>query len=220
MESRRFSEVEQTQAAPDYARYDRIWQRVAPGTNPYPQARAANQAAAQTMQMPAQPINGATQQNTAPSSKQLMLPGAEANPCCMGSEAQELSLVLEGFAQEEKVDSMTYVQLARYAPNRSAATILRELGKHAEQRSKELGAAYYLITGEQKRIDSAGVVLPRLPYRELLRQRYHDTACNAFNYARAQESTPDPCLQRLLHTFSAESYHDADQVLKLLAQLQ
>lgn len=220
MENTRFSEVEQAAAVPDYARYDRIWQRVAPGMNPYPQARAANQAAEQTVQMMAPPVNGTSQQSSAARNQLLMLPGAESNPCCMGSEAQELSLVVEGFAQEEKVDSITFMQLARYAPNRSAAMVLRELGKYAEQRSKELGAAYYLITGEQKKFDSAGVVLPRLPYRELLRQRYHDTACNAFNYARAQDATPDPCLQRLLGTFSKESYRDADQVLKLLAQLQ
>ena len=28
-------------AAPDYARYDRIWQRVAPAMDPYPEVRAA-----------------------------------------------------------------------------------------------------------------------------------------------------------------------------------
>lgn len=219
MENTRFSEVEQAEAAPDYARYDRIWQRVAPGMNPYPQVRAANQPK-QAPQVTALPVNAVPQPPAASSNQELMLPGAESNPCCMGSEAQEMSVVLEGFAQEEKVDSMTYMQLARYAPTRSAAVTLRELGKRAEQRAKELGAAYYLITGEQKKVESAGVILPRLPYRELLRQRYHDMACNAFNYARAEESTPDTCLQKLLERFSAESYRDADQILQLLAQLQ
>ena len=33
-------------AAPDYARYDRIWQRVAPAMDPYPEVRAARGGAA------------------------------------------------------------------------------------------------------------------------------------------------------------------------------
>ena len=231
-----YSGIDSLEAVPDYARYDRLWQRVAPTMNPYPEVRAAQNAAvpvAAMQQPPAMPQTAAARQTTPvqqttardaqlteTEKQELTLPGAEANPCCMGSEAQDLVEVLEGFAQEEMADAATYRQLARFAPNRMAAAALREMGRGADQRGRELAAAYYLITGEQKRITSAAVVLPRLPYRELLRERYHATVCNAFNYARAEDATPDPCLQRLLRRFSEESYAASERLLRLLAQVQ
>lgn len=210
------SGIDLLEAPPDYARYDRIWQRVAPAMNPYPAVRAGQA--------------GATPENRAPEAQpqpeqetlrqELALPGAQADPCCMGTEARELVAVLEGFGQEALADSATYRQLARFAPTPMAAAGLRELGRGADRRGRELAAAYFLITGEQKRPASASVVLPRLPYRELLRERYHGAVCSAFNYARAADATPDPCLQRLLHRFSEEEYAASERLLRLLAQLQ
>lgn len=214
-----YSGIDQAEAAPDYARYDRIWQRVAPAMNPYPEVRmAAAGTAPATSPAPAAQMQTAQTQET--EQAELALPGAEANPCCMGSEAQDLTAVLEGFAEEEAVDASTYRQLARSAPNRMAAMTLRELGRTADQRARELAAAYYLITGEQKKLGAASVILPRLPYRELLRDRYHAAACNALNYARAADATPDPCLQRILNRFSEENNVAADRLLRLLAQVQ
>ena len=213
MENTSYSGIDDGKAAQDYARYDRIWQRVAPTMTPYPEVRAGQAAAAP-----------AAQQGTALEDmtvrQELALPGAESDPCCMGSEAQDLAEVLEGFAQEEMADGATYRRLARFAPNRMASAVLRELGRGADQRGRELAAAYFLITGEQKHAVSAAVILPRLPYRELLRERYHTTVCNAFNYARAEDATPDPCLQRLLHRFSEETYYASERLLRLLAQVQ
>ncbi len=209
------SGIDLLEAPPDYARYDRIWQRVAPAMNPYPAVRASQALSVPegTAEMQAQPDQESLRQ-------ELALPGAQADPCCMGTEARELAAVLEGFGQEALADGATYRQLARFAPNRMAAAGLRELGRGADQRGRELAAAYFLITGEQKQPASASVILPRLPYRELLRERYHGAVCSAFNYARAADATPDPCLQRLLHRFSEEEYAASERLLRLLAQIQ
>ncbi len=212
------SEISPAEAAPDYARYDRIWQRVAPSMNPYPEVRAAAEAASMpsgtAVQAGAQPGTQETEQS------ELLLPGAQANPCCMGSAAQDLTAVLEGFAEEEAADAATYCRLARCAPNRAARSALGELSAGAGLRSRELTAAYYLITGQTKQLNTAAVVLPRQPYRALLRDRYHAAACNSLNYARAADATPDPCLQRLLKRFSSENEAAADALLRLLAQTQ
>ena len=64
------------------------------------------------------------------------------------------------------------------------------------------------------------VVQPQLSYRAMLRERYHAAVCNGFNYARAEEGTADPCLQRILERFSAENYAAADRLLRLLMQAQ
>ena len=193
-------EIEPIGGAEDYARYDRIWQRVAPEMTPYPAVRKTAVA------------------KTEGDDAMTALPGAEGDPCCMGSEAREMTAVIAGFAGEEAGDGAAYQQIARFAPNRVASSALRELARGAEHRSRELRATYYLITGENSPGSTAAVVLPRLPYRELLRNAYHAAACNALNYARAEESTPDICLQRLLRRFSQENYAASDRVLQLLAQ--
>ncbi len=131
---------------------------------------------------------------------------------CMGSEAQDLTMVVEGFAQEEAADAASYTQLARLAPGRNQAMALRQMGRDAQRRAQELAAAYYLITGAPLQYGAASVVLPRLPYRELLRRSYHAAACNGLNYARAADATMDICLQRLLQRFSNESYAAADRL--------
>lgn len=218
------SEIQQAEAQ-DYARYDRIWQRVAPAMNPYPAVRASA-AAVPTMAEQAHiapaavPAVQESMPNAAAAKAELSLPGAQADPCCMGSDAAELSAVLEAFAQEETADASTYRQLARYAPSRTAAAALRELGNAAQQRSRELWAALYLITGEQKMSGAAAVILPHLTYRELLGDRYHAAACNGLNYNRTAEATVDPCLQRLLQRFAGENYAAADRLLRLIAQVQ
>ena len=61
----------------DFRRYDRIWQRVSPTLEPYP----AEEGEAMTALTPAQ---------------ESQLPGAEADPCCMGSAARESLSVLTG----------------------------------------------------------------------------------------------------------------------------
>ena len=212
------SEISPAEAAPDYARYDRIWQRVAPAMNPYPEVRAAA-AAAETV-VPAAAVQTVSAESQGTVQTQLMLPGAQADPCCMGSAAQEMTAVLEGFAEEEAADAATYRQLVRCAPNRAAQNVLRGLNSAACTRSRELAAAYYLITGQTKQTSTAAVVLPREPYRTLLRDRYHAAACNGLNYARAADGTTDSCLRRLFNRFSEENYDAADTLLRLLAQVQ
>ena len=44
------------------------------------------------------------------------LPGAEENPCCMGTMAQEELGVIEGFIEVELADRRTYQAFARRAP--------------------------------------------------------------------------------------------------------
>ena len=70
----------------DYEACREVWKRVAPGEDPYPMADNAN------TQMSAQ-------------DSELTLPGAEADPCCMGSEASVSVEVLQGFLREELGDT-------------------------------------------------------------------------------------------------------------------
>ena len=88
----------------DYEACREVWKRVAPEEDPYPMADNAN------TQMSAQ-------------DSELTLPGAEVDPCCMGSEARELLAVLEGYIEEELEDRRRYLALSRQAPSWARQTL-------------------------------------------------------------------------------------------------
>ena len=191
--------MDQTLHAPetyDYRRYDRIWQRVSPTLEPYPAAPEDTTTALTTRQ-------------------EAQLPGADINPCCLGSAATEMREVLTGYIEEELADQRYYTALLRRAPAWSQPVVQRlaeEEGRHA----KRLMAVYYLITGK--------CYCPAIPcgciriehWCPALRQRYHAEACGALNYARSADETTDICLKRIFTDLSQEEYRHADTISRLL----
>lgn len=103
--------MEQTIHTPetyDFRKYDQIWRRVAPNLEPYPDLRE-----------PAVPAMAPLASGAAPRASQPPagedlehLPGAEENPCCMGTMAQEELGVIEGFIEVELADRRTYQAFA------------------------------------------------------------------------------------------------------------
>ena len=88
----------------DFRVYDQVWQRVAPGTDPFsPDPAAAGMTAVPQAVRPIPPVNPAPPV-PAPVPRQEgggegNLPGAETNPCCMGTEAEGARLEnMEGAA--------------------------------------------------------------------------------------------------------------------------
>ena len=94
----------------DFRQHDRLWQRVSPGLEPYPETTAEA--------MP--------RREELPPAQEGQLPGAEPNPCCMGSEAMELLAVLEGYIEEELEDRRLYLALSLQAPS-WASQCLRDM---------------------------------------------------------------------------------------------
>lgn len=199
----------------DYRQYDRIWQRVAPNLEPYPEVRRQELEPA----VPAAQMNGmpaATESLTpAQVQQEAQLPGAEMNPCCMGSAAAEMLEVLTGFIEEELADRRYLQAMVRQAPS-WARQRLRDLAASEGAQAKRLMAAYYLITGECYRpnINCDRIYVGR--WCPALRERYHAAACNALNYARAADGTTDPCLSRLLNELSAGEYGHANELMSML----
>ena len=195
-------------AAYDYRRCARVWQRVDPTLNPYPDVRATAAMAADT------PGDGlsAAERNAA-----LTLPGAQADPCCMGTAALESLEVLQGFIREELADRRTYLFLARRAPTAEARQMFRAIASDEGRHARRLLAAVYLITGERY---CPAICYPPLRcdgYCAALRERYHEEVCGGFNYRRASQETLDPCLQQLLLAFSQDEYRHANAMLCLLS---
>lgn len=195
-------------AAYDYRRCARVWQRVDPTLDPYPDVRAAAAMAADT------PSDGLS---AAERNAELTLPGAQADPCCMGTAALESLEVLQDFIREELADRRTYLFLARRAPTAEARQVFRAIASDEGRHARRLLAAVYLITGERY---CPAICYPPLRcdgYCAALRERYHEEVCGGFNYRRASQETLDPCLQQLLLAFSQDEYRHANAMLCLLS---
>ena len=200
----------------DFRRYDRVWKRVSPNLEPYPDfQKEAVTAMAElpggSPNVPAPPAgpeqDGGLEQ----------LPGAQADPCCMGSAAKDMLEVIEGFIEAEVADRRYYQAFARQAPSWARPQI-RDLAADAGMHAKRLMAIYYLITGEcyQPSVSCERIFTGR--WCPALRERYHVEACNGMNYLRAADSTTDPCLARLLTELGEDSYRHADQLLAMLGR--
>lgn len=195
-------------AAYDYRRCARVWQRVDPTLDPYPDVRAAAAMAADT------PGDGLS---AAERNAELTIPGAQADPCCMGTAALESLEVLQGFIREELADRRTYLFLARRAPTAEVRQVFRAIASDEGRHARRLLAAVYLITGERY---CPAICYPPLRcdgYCAALRERYHEEVCGGFNYRRASRETLDPCLQQLLLAFSQDEYRHANAMLCLLS---
>ncbi len=195
-------------AAYDYRRCARVWQRVDPTLDPYPDVRATAAMAADT------PGDGLS---AAERNAELTLPGAQADPCCMGTAALESLEVLQDFIREELADRRTYLFLARRAPTAEARQVFRAIASDEGRHARRLLAAVYLITGERY---CPAICYPPLRcdgYCAALRERYHEEACGGYNYRRASQETLDPCLQQLLLAFSQDEYRHANAMLCLLS---
>ena len=188
----------------DFRQHDRLWQRVSPGLEPYPDTAAP----------------GGGQQGAAPETgltpmQESQLPGADPNPCCMGTEAAELLAVLEGYIEEELEDQRQYLALSRQAPSWARQT-LREIAEDEGGHARRLMTARYLIAGQRYRPNVVRGQLYMGEWCEELRQCYHEEACGGLNYARTADDTTDVCLSGLLRELSAGEYRHAERIMALL----
>ena len=200
----------------DYRMYDRIWQRVSPELVPYPEVRSAPAEAAESAAVgPA----GSAAPRMEGAGGEENLPGAEMNPCCMGSVAQESVAVLEGFMEEELAERRCCLALAGKVRSQCAARLLRRIASEKQAAARELGAAHYLITGS---CYAPSITVEHMQWSclaQALRSLYHQEACNGFNYQRAADGTTDPCLQKLFNRLGDQAYQRAEDVMGLLSKV-
>jgi len=208
----------------DYRMYDRIWQRVSPELVPYPQVRSGS------LMAPADPEEGTSAgqmdintvqdsfSNAASESGQL-LPGAQPDPCCMGSAARDSVAVLEGFVEELLAQRRCYLALSQRLRHQEVSRLFSRIARDKLSAAQELRAALFLITGS---VYEPTVSVGHRCWKnlaEILRSSYHQEACNGFNYQRAGDETTDPCLQKLLNRLGQQSYRHAEQIMALLGEI-
>ena len=232
MENSILGQCPENAAAYDYRMYDRIWQRVSPELDPYPEVRAETAGAvppapaeppapppvpAPKLETPAVP---APVENPAPAvNGEAQLPGAEMNPCCMGTQARESLDVLAGFIEEELAERRSCLSLCRRIHNASVTRLLRRIAHEKQCAARDMCSAYYLITGQSYTPAIAVDQVQRDSLAAALRSCYHQEACNGFNYARASDGTADLCLQKLFDKLSKQSYRRAEEIMCALGQV-
>lgn len=177
----------------DYRRYDRIWRKVSPELDPYPDVRAARPGPPEP---PARP-DGRKER-------------------CMGPAARDDLGVVEEFLRDELADAQTYRHLAALAPTPDGKRLMRALAAEEAKHAKTLRAAYYLITGRTYDVTVVLPPQPRLPWRDRLRERYHAETRAGESYARAARETPDRCLKKLFARLSQDEYRHAERLRELL----
>lgn len=224
----------QTPEVYDFRQYDRIWQRVAPNLEPYPgmmsstrQTASVQQAASarsEAVNLPAAPAAPAAPVPAVPAAPETPavpvpaipeLPGAEQNPCCMGTEAAEMLDVITGYIEAALSDRRYLLALARQAPS-WARRDLRDMAADLQDQARRLMTAHYLITGRRycPSVSTERIYVGR--WCPALRERYHAAACSGFNYARSAEDAMDPCLTKLFEEQSRQSYAHAETLMGLL----
>lgn len=217
----------------DLRRSARVWQRVAPGMEPFPTADGtavpamAPQTAAAEPAAPAQ--MSAAGQETVPAQAAASggeaspgmypapanLPGAVMDPCCMGSAAADMLGVITGFVDECLTQCRQLNLLSRQGPA-WARQKLRQAAAEEEAHVKRLLAVYYLITGTCYHPSVCRPCPRQGGWCAALREQYHLAACTAFNYARAADGTSDACLSRLFSELSQREYQSAEVLTTLL----
>jgi len=200
----------------DYRLYDQIWQRVSPELNPYPEVRPGGAPAGAAPPAPAAPAAAAPAARQEPDAS---LPGAEENPCCMGSAAQTDIAVVTGFIEEEAAGWRCCMRLGQRASRQEAGRLFRRIAEEKREAVRSLAAAHYLITGTcyQPAVSVAPMRWENIC--QALRACYHQEACSGLNYQRAADATGDLCLQELFNRLGEQSYRRARAVLEVLGRL-
>ena len=173
----------------DYRRYDRIWRKVSPELDPYPEVRAA------PPEKPTEPRR------------------------CMEEAAQGEVDAIREFLRDELADAQTYRYLARQAPTQEARRLLNRIASDETEHAKRLQTAHFLITGGTYPVTVVLPPQPRLPWRDRLRERYHEEIRGGAAYERAAEETRDKCLRRMFEQMSRDEYRHAELLRGLLEKM-
>ena len=196
----------------DFRQHDRLWQRVNPALEPYPET-AAETIPARGGQIAQPPASS----GSLTAAQESQLPGAEPNPCCMGTEAAELLAVLEGYIEEEAGGSAAVSDAVPAGAGLGAADPAGDRGGRGRPRPAAAGGPvshHRAVLPPQR---GAGAAVTWGTGAAALRQCYHEEACGGFNYARTADGTADVCLAKLLRTSSvSDEYRHAEQVMGLL----
>ena len=93
---------------------------------------------------------------------------------------------------------------------------MRALASDETAHARTLQAAYFLLTGGTYAVTVVLPPQPKLPWRDRLRERYHEETSGGCNYARAAKGTEDVCLKKMFLGLSEDEYRHAERLRAML----
>lgn len=205
----------------DYPAYDQVWQRVSPGSTPYPGVSEAPGPDIPVPETPA-PETPAPDVPAPETPTPPPMPPQQQKPCCMGDSGTSVVPLLQRFLMEEQLLMQHCTMLIRQTCRPEIAKVLRQVCTKGQEASRKLISAIFLITGEalcrRPRCNDYGPV-GRLRLPDAVRELYHREACLALHYREAAESTTDPCLKELMAELSELTYRQSQALLDLVGKV-
>ena len=128
----------------DPQRCDRIWQRVSPELDPYPEVRAACREPSREPRT--ENIQERTGAAAVPAAPEIPAAPAESG-CCLAGRAMGSIRLIQDFIEDELADRRAYLAYAACAPNVAARRLLRHLAGEEGIHARRLMWVYYLVTG-------------------------------------------------------------------------
>ena len=144
-------------------------------------------------------------------------PAGEGSAGCPAAPAPDLKRLQE-LIEGELGDRRAYLCAARCAPHPVARRTLQRMAADEGAHARRLLAVYYLACGQCYRPALPSGPAESLPWRALLRQRYHEEVCAARQYDRAAQRAGDACLSQLFRDLSRDETRHARQLMALLEQ--
>ena len=153
----------------------------------------------------------------------LALPGREEERpeqdiSCLGGGSAMYAPVLREMMDGEMENYRTYQTLARRAGN-NGTRMLSAMAADKRRNTKRLGAAYFLITGEQYRSPNMTGSRPPMDLMTGLREQFIQEQRGAAAYEGAAQETGDPCLRQLFRELGQESMGHSRMIRSLLEQM-
>lgn len=142
----------------------------------------------------------------------------EQDIACLGGGSSGYAPLLREMMDGETENYRTYQALARRAGN-NGTRMLGGMAADKRRNAKRLGAAYFLITGEQYRSPNMMGSRPPMDLMNGLREQFIQEQRGAAAYEGAAQETADPCLRQLFRELGQEAMGHARMIRSLLEQM-
>lgn len=149
-----------------------------------------------------------------PSDSPAPLPAAAPSPPACPAPQLEL---LHGFIAGELENRCAFLRYARCAPSAAARRAMQLFAREEGAHARRLQSVHYLLTGSCFPPPDVQSPAP-LPWREVLRTRWHAARCAALAYRRAAEETEDETLAAVFRALADDETRRAGRLLQLLEQ--
>lgn len=212
----------------EYRSYDRVWQRVSPELNPYPEVRGARPETDKPRGPRPEPDGPRGPRpepgerplpdHQRPAGPPLPAPPGGAPGCLLPVSERELDVLRAAIGQELE-DAQIYRYLSRQAGAQNARQTLRSLAEEEAGYARSLRAMLFLLTGETLHINVPLPPQSRLPWRDRLRELCRKEMTDGTQYAQMARETRNACLRKLYRQLSRGEFNHADRLRNLLEQM-